>query len=134
MVLYAHPGSLSAALMGVETERPSHSWLCACAFGPWLFSGLLRGTRGRIWMGFWGGGMACKDAMTPCHYPPTLPPFPFQPPMWCCNRHAQSHGESRDVPGAAVQHGEPPNKQNRHGDKWGRHGDGMGTGKELGSP
>ena len=42
------PGGLPAALMSVETERSGQSWLCACAFGPWVFSGLLRGTRGRI--------------------------------------------------------------------------------------
>mgnify|MGYP006903327031 CR=1 FL=1 len=124
--------SLPAALMGVETEaqatrgfvhvRLAHGCSLGCSGAPGAAFGWVSGVGG------WLAEMQWHHATT------SLPPsFPFQPPLWCCNRHAQSHGESRDVPGAAVQHGEPPNKQSRHGDKWGRHGDGMGTEKERGS-
>ena len=65
--------------------------------------------------------------------PPPTSILPFQLPQWRCNRHAQSHGESRNVRGAAVQHGGPPNKQSKHGDRWGQNGDSMGTPNQLGS-
>ena len=126
------PGSLPAALMSVETEaqatrgfvhvRLAHGCSLGCSGAPGAAFGWVSGVGG------WLAKMQWHHATT------SIPPsFPFQPPLWCCNRHAQSHGECRDVPGAAVQHGEPPNKQSRHGDKWGRHGDGMGTEKERGS-